>query len=849
MVDVASNAPGPEGLAPRPRPQRLNWAIALFALIIAILVDGVILGGLLRQRQQGLGDASLVGERIAQALSEHASQVVGRADQVLLGTIDALAPRLLRPSDDDAEISAILNRYLAPLPYASGLVVVDAEGRIKYSASALSWLHEAPGFVPPACRGVEQAVAPLQGATASPGTMLIAMTQLRENCRAQLVLARRVSDLPDQPAVVVAIVIEPSAFQRYYDQISGGLNGHAGLWTMDRRLAIGSSAIADQVGAAPETLAVAEMIDASRQDHRPQTLAPEGGAVRLVSVHGVSRLPLIATVSMDRATLLARWSDRAFNAAVAGAIVTLAIAAMALALMRVAARIDDARHALRASEARFRDFAAASSDWYWEQDENCRFTYMSPSASHHTTISPSNHMGRTRRELNPLGPTPKQWEEHEALLRAHLPFRNLQFHRIAHDGALRHYSVSGVPVFDGQGRFAGYRGTGTDITADVQAREALRAVIDAMPAMVNAKDQDSRYVMMNVYQAKMYGTTPTEALGKTAAELLGASYGNFTRDLDIQVIESGKPTDFYEERYASADGIERDWLTVKVPLFDAAGRAYRVISVSTDITRRKAADRHLAQIRMDLQSAKDAAEAANNAKTNFLANMSHELRTPLNAVLGFSEVMEKEILGPIGTPRYREFAAGIHKSGTMLLQLINDVLDMAKIEAGHRDLLREPVDLRNVADDALLVIRQRAQGAGIALDVQIAEDLPPIVADHRALAQILVNLLTNAVKFTPAGGTITLAIRHAEGRFTFQVADTGCGIPADMLDRLGTPFLQVQSSMTRSHEGTGLGLALIKSLVALHDGAFKIDSTEGKGTTVTVTLPDGQGQAQRDAAD
>jgi PAS domain-containing protein len=403
MVDVVSHAAGPTGQVSRPSRNRLNWAIAAFALIVAVIIDGVILGGTLRQRHQSLADAALLGERIAQALSEHASQVVGRADQVLLGTIDAMAPRLLRQADDDAEVSAILNRYLAPLPYASGLVVVDGEGRIKHSASALSWLHEAPGFVPPACRGVEQAVAPLQDAAARPGTMLIAMTQLRENCRSQLVIARRVSDLPDQPAVVVAIVIEPSAFQRYYDQISGGLNGHAGLWTLDRRLAIGSSAIADQVGAVPDTLAVAEMIDASRQDHRPQTLAPEGDAVRLVSVHGVSRLPLIATVSMDRATLLARWRNRAFNAAVAGIVVTLGIVAMALALMRVAARIDDARNALRASEARFRDFAAASSDWYWEQDKDCRFTYMSPSASDHTTISPSNHMGRTRRELNPLG--------------------------------------------------------------------------------------------------------------------------------------------------------------------------------------------------------------------------------------------------------------------------------------------------------------------------------------------------------------------------------------------------------------------------------------------------------------
>jgi len=172
---------------------------------------------------------------------------------------------------------------------------------------------------------------------------------------------------------------------------------------------------------------------------------------------------------------------------------------------------------------------------------------------------------------------------------------------------------------------------------------------------------------------------------------------------------------------------------------------------------------------------------------------------------------------------------------------------MAKIEAGHRQIVRDWVDLRRVADDAALVVRQRAESSGIALTVAVDNDLPAFLGDQRAIAQILVNLLTNAVKFTPAGGTIALTIRHADGFFVLGVADTGIGIPANMLNRLGTPFLQVQSSMTRSHEGTGLGLALTKSLVALHGGTLSIESQENVGTTVTVSLP--QGVADRDAAD
>jgi PAS domain S-box-containing protein len=829
----------------------LKWAIVVFALVVVLIVDGVIMTGAIRQRHQILDDAARLGERMVRSLGEHAAQIVGRADQSLLGVLDTMATQLHQTPADDSEVAGSLLRHLAPIPYASAMLVVDDFGHVKHSASSLAWMYEAPAFVPAACDGAPAAAMPAFEGNAPGDAPHMALTMPRGECRVQMVLARRVPGLASAGSLVLAIVIEPSYFQSFYDSLITGPNGSAGLWTREGRLVAGNATIAGRIGAAPnpadpQGAALVDAIAGAAASGQLQAMLTADGIAQLTSFRVVPQLGLVASVGVDVDAMLAPWRLRTFEAVLTAVVVTLAILAMAVMLIRIAIRNDAVRSALRISEQRFRDFAAASSDWYWEQDPDLRFTFLSPAATAHTDMPVSEHIGRTRRELQPTGLTQQEWETHEATLRAHLPFRNLHLHRVARDGSIRHFTVSGVPVFGADGSFQGYRGTGTDITAEVEARDALQAVIDAVPAMINAKDTESRYVMMNAYQAAMYGTTPAAAVGRTAADLLGETYGAYTRNYDRQVIETGKPVEFYEERYVAADGIERDWLTTKVPLLDATGRVYRVISVSTDITRRKDAERRLTEAQAALEEAKESAEAANQAKTNFLANMSHELRTPLNAILGFSEVMEKEMLGPIGTPRYAEFAAGIHKSGTMLLQLINDVLDMAKIEAGRRELRREWVDLNDVANDALLVVRQRAELGGLTLNVKVADPLPAFYADQRAVGQILVNLLTNAVKFTPRNGSVTLTIDFTVDQFVLAVADTGVGIPPDMLDRLGTPFLQVQSSMTRSHEGTGLGLALTKSLIALHGGELKIASVEGKGTTVTVVLP--RGAKQRDAA-
>ncbi len=246
--------------------------------------------------------------------------------------------------------------------------------------------------------------------------------------------------------------------------------------------------------------------------------------------------------------------------------------------------------------------------------------------------------------------------------------------------------------------------------------------------------------------------------------------------------------------------------------------------------------RQLVDLAEKYAAEKTRAETANRSKSEFLANMSHELRTPLNAIIGFSEIMETGLFGDLGSPKYKEYAADIHASGAHLLELINDILDMSKIEAGRMTLETQRLPLPEVVEESLRLVSGRAEVASVKIVNELGA-MPPVDADKRAVKQVLLNLLSNAIKFTPAGGSIYLRGQTDGGMATIAVEDTGIGIPASALPKIGRPFEQVESHHAKSHKGTGLGLALSRSLVELHGGTLTIESTEGVGTKVSFTLP------------
>ncbi len=368
------------------------------------------------------------------------------------------------------------------------------------------------------------------------------------------------------------------------------------------------------------------------------------------------------------------------------------------------------RSAVREREERFQDFAASSSDWFWEMDEDLRFCFFSDRYTAVTGVAESVLMGKTREETGIPGVDPLIWQQHLRDLHARRPFRNFIHPRQKPGGDTVWLSINGNPWFDRDGHFRGYRGTGRDITDQMATQRAL-------------------------------------------------------------------------------------------------------------------------------QTAKDEAEAANRTKSEFLANVSHELRTPLNAIIGFSELMLASDLAP-GTPQHRGYLEDIHTSGLHLLSLINDILDLSKIEAGAENLDDDLLDVGELATSVLRVVRQRADKSGLRIERSDDDGLPPLRADERKLKQALLNLLINAIKFTPSGGMVRLAIHcdTVEG-YVFEVSDNGIGMAHEDIPTALRQFGQIDSALNRKYEGTGLGLPLTKALVELHGGSLTVQSRLGEGTTVTLRLP------------
>jgi PAS domain S-box-containing protein len=283
--------------------------------------------------------------------------------------------------------------------------------------------------------------------------------------------------------------------------------------------------------------------------------------------------------------------------------------------------------------------------------------------------------------------------------------------------------------------------------------------------------------------------------------------------------------------YRAPDGTTRYWSVSAKPHFSASGALLGYRGIGADIT----APIHDAQI---LQAEKTRAEAANRAKSAFLANMSHEFRTPLNAILGFADVIRRQEMGPQSVDRYSAYAADIHASGEHLLAIINDILDLSKIEAGQNDLIEREFRLNEMAETLRTLLADRFAASGLEFRLELPEPPLTIFADERKFAQIFINLLSNALKFTPRGGSVTLGARLEQDRaLSITVRDTGIGIAPEDFEAALSPFGQVESAFSRHHHGTGLGLPLAKSLAELHGGSLRLDSAPDAGTTVTVLLP------------
>ena len=495
---------------------------------------------------------------------------------------------------------------------------------------------------------------------------------------------------------------------------------------------------------------------------------------------------------------------------------------------------------LAQNEARLKDVVESGSDWTWEMGPDLRFTYHSVEHSTGDDFASADVVGRARTDFAlDLDETDK-WANHMEDLENRRSFRDFVYRRKTPDGTESYVRISGKPVFDDDGEFLGYRGVSTNVTAEVlaekrarEAREQLRVLSSAIeqnPSAVFITDHLGAIQFVNDKFEELTGYRLDEIKGKNPRVLKSEQTPRAVHKDIWDTITQGKSWrgELQDRR---KDGATFWAYATIAPVKNNNGDITHYVATHEDITVRKENERRL-------REATERAEVANRTKSEIMANMSHELRTPLNAIIGFSDTILSGVFGDLNNERYEDYITDIKESGTHLLALINDILDVSAIEAGKLELRLEPEDVEPLVTSSIKLVSHRAEGAKVRLDTQLDDDIPSLMVDGRRMKQVLLNVLSNAVKFTPEGGRVTLrALIAPEGGVRFEVEDTGIGMDDAGIETALTQFGQVDSKLARKYEGTGLGLPLTKSLVELHGGTLEVRSRLGHGTTVCVQLP------------
>ena len=483
------------------------------------------------------------------------------------------------------------------------------------------------------------------------------------------------------------------------------------------------------------------------------------------------------------------------------------------------------QQALRDSEARYRLMAEYATDMIWRITPAGDILYVSPACRVQLGQTPEGLAGGNLHDLLHPEDRPlfiaQDWR---------VPLGSIGRKHIVHrmrcrDGRDVWLETTGRAVIDpATGAIREIVLSSRNVTGRKCAEEERNRLFALSMDMLAIGTTSGHLVRVNPAFTRTLGFTEAELLSKPVTEWLHPDDRAPTMEA-LRRLSAGEPGYNFENRYRHKDGGYR-WTS-----WNATASGDLVYAVGRDVTDQKRNAEALLR-------AKEEAERSSRAKTAFLANMSHELRTPLNAIIGFSEILMEQMFGPLGHDSYRGYASDIHTSGQRLLHVINNILEVTKLEGGGLDLEDRPVPLRAEIELVAGLMHPAAAKAAVAVVSDIPPDLPAVQSDRSAIRQILMNVMENAVKFTPDGGTVTVrAGCRPDGGVSIAVSDTGIGIPAEDLDRILEPFQQVAPHMVRSRPGAGLGLAIVKSLVEAHDGRLQVASQPDRGTTVFINFP------------
>ncbi|WP_166482475.1 PAS domain S-box protein [Scytonema sp. UIC 10036] len=502
-------------------------------------------------------------------------------------------------------------------------------------------------------------------------------------------------------------------------------------------------------------------------------------------------------------------------------------------------RIEQRTSALRESEERWQLALRGSNDGIWDWNLKTNQVFFSTQWKDMRGFTEDEIGDNLEEWLSRIHPSHrdrviKSIKEHFA---GKTPFFQEEYQVEQKDGSYMWVLDRGQALWDEEGNAIRMAGSETDITERKQAEEILQHQLAAIEAVIDgiAILEGETYTYLNKAHLELFGYESPE-------ELVGSTWKKLYSPEEISRFEQEVFPTLMQQRYwqGEATGTRKDGSTFAEGLSLTMTESGDLICVCRDISKRKQVEEQLRRMNEQLNLANAELHQATRLKDEFLANMSHELRTPLNAILGMSEGLQEEVFGQLND-RQKHAIATIERSGKHLLELINDILDLSKIESGKLELQTAPVAVNYLCKSSVAFVRQQAIKKNLQLTVEVPNDLPEIVVDERRIRQVLINLLNNAVKFTPSGGSVKLVVQPKEQQETivlcFSVIDTGIGIPQEEMSKLFQPFVQIDSSLNRQHTGTGLGLALVRQLVELHGGTVAVTSEVSQGSCFTVCLP------------